>query len=377
MHRKGIYIIKKIGLSVMLVTLLTTVCFANDTIEPKIIMEQSNMVKGERTESNDKQIFTSTQVVEIALKNSKDVKGKEKDLDRASEVYEDTQIVLGTYIPSLIQAKKACEINQEWAEKNLATTKESIEDLVINSINNINILKLKMNVNDLKITNSKKELEMMKLKKDLGLESQYNYDNFKKEHEDLMKEHEKLKIDMKNSYVVLEEMFGLENIKQYDVQNKIAYNLLQEIDIDTLIRKELASNPNIWYLEKNVELKELAVKLHEYNKAGDSYAVKEIDVTKAEIDLDQAKTNLEYSMRVAYNQIKKIEEQHEQLQLKLQKLQNSLKTAKVNYDAGLIIELDVKKIEAGVKELEASIKELEMNHEKQVKYLHKPYLQQK
>ena len=88
--------------------------------------------------------------------------------------------------------------------------------------------------------------------------------------------------------------------------------------------------------------------------SSDPYKAKEIDVTKAKVDLAETKRQLEQSVRTMYNTIKQLEAQYGALQTNLTKAEQGLKMVQAKYDVGMAIMPEVTETELKV----AQIKQL-------------------
>lgn len=324
----------------------------------------------------DESVMTYEKAIEMALKNSNELRNKKLELEKAEELLENTYLTPGTYNPVLIQTNKGRQISKESAEKEIEITKESIKFQVENAINDINILEKELTITEFKMNNDKEKLRIEKLKAEHGLESKFNLDMLTKTQEEQKKEKEVLQLKLNDAYEKLNHLLALSKDERYKTEENIVYSPLVDVDIDSLVRKELSNNIHIWSYEKQIESAELGVKLYEYNALPnqDPYKVKEIDVVTAKNNLKKLKENLEKELRSKYNQIKQIEENYDILQINLEKAEKALDLAKARYNVGMAIELDVDEARLAVEQIKFNMEKLALQHQQLVKTLYQPSL---
>ncbi len=324
-------------------------------------------------ESN-RTVLTYDGALELALKNSYDLKDLELQLEKAEDQYDNTYLTPGTYNPNTIKSKKSLEVSKEWVEKQLEIKKESIEFEIENAINDLAILKKELEVTNFQIENNEENLRIAKLKAENGMQSDYDLSVELDNQDQLLKEKKSLEISIDNAYLNLNKLLGKEENERYEVEANITYSPLDSLDIDDRVRKELSTNPNIWYLEKQIYLADLDLKLYEYNSGGSSYRVTEINVASTKNSLKQTKESLENSLRSMYNQVKQLEENYDKLNIQLDTANKTLNVTRKQLEVGMAINLDVKKAELAVEQLEYNIDNVKVQHEQLVKTLYKPYI---
>jgi outer membrane protein TolC len=324
--------------------------------------------------TNNQEAMTYEKAINTALENSKTLKGKELDLEKAEELYDNAYLTPGNYNPVLIKTKDGYQTSKEWAEKSVDMTKESIEYQVRNAMDSINTLKREIAVKKFEINTNQEKLRIGKLKEENGVESGFNLDMLTKSQDQLSKEAENLQLSLNDAYLTLNNLLGLGQNERYLTQEDISYKPLGDIDIDNIVNDQLNSDPYIWYYQQQIDSAKLGLKLYEYNTSGDTYKAKEIDVATADNDLKQLKQSLEETLRSRYNQIKELEKKYDIQKINLEKAQKSLEVVQKKYDLGMAIKADVQDAELQVEQLNYSQKSLAMQHEQLVKTLYKSYL---
>ncbi|MFZ5968854.1 MAG: stalk domain-containing protein [Bacillota bacterium] len=335
---------------------------------------EAAVTESKENAGGQKTALTYGEAAATALKNSYDYKNAQEGLKKSEEQYSNVILTPGTYNPSLIQSKKSLDVYQQWAEKQVDITKESIEYNVENAMKEVSQLQSERALEEKKINNSLAQLKITELKAQNGLESDYNLTLAKQNYEQELKEKGILDTSINSAYIELNQLLGIPKTDRYDIEIDIAYSPMEEVDIDDVVRKALAENPHIWYQEKEIELAELGVTLYQYNAGTASYTEKEINVRTAKNDLADMKSKLEQSLRLRYDQIKKIEENYKVLEINLDKAQQALSLVRTQYDVGMAIDTQLREAELAVEEIQFNMKELAVQHVQLVKLLNKPYL---
>lgn len=348
-------------------------------VDRKVIIttEKSNgedSISEEDSTKVDDNILTYEEALDKALNSSYDYKNAQEALNKVEEQYNNVILIPGRYNSLLIQKKKSLELAKKWAEKQTEIAKEGIEYSVENSMKNLKQALKEKALAEEKLEYSLEQIKIKKLKKETGLESEYNLNMVEQSHEQKVKELDVANTSVNSAYVELNQLIGVPSTDRYDVDIEISYNPTAEVDVDDVVRRELNSNPHIWYQKESVDLAELGVSLYEYNAGLGSYKEKEIDVRTAKNTLANIKSKLEESLRLRYDKIKQIEENYKVLEINLDKAKKSFNLVKSQYDVGMAIETQLNEAKLAVDEVMVNMQELALQHDQLVTLLNKPYL---
>lgn len=342
--------------------------------------------KEESTTADNNSVLTYEKGIEMALKHSYTLKNQNENIERADELRDNVSDSLGSVrgsgygngsdssINSVTQNLKGLDISLEIAKKVADITKEGIEFQVENSMDTINRLNDEENLTNLKLEYAKIMKNISQIKADQGLESEFNLENARQSHEQEEKQKDVLLKSIDSAYITLNQLLGSSENDRYMVEEDLVWEPVEAKDADTIASRAIDTDPYVWMQEKEIENKELGIKLYTFNAGQDPYKVKEIDLRKAKNDLANIKQKLDETMRLRFNQIKQLEENYNVLLLNLDKAERGLKVVQSQYDVGMAIEAQLKEAELSVATVKHEIKKVMIDHKKLKKLLEKQYL---
>lgn len=310
------------------------------------------------------QSFTYQQAVENALKTSIALKNAAAEIDRSFEIRQnagqnltytpvgkgngiDDALARGTF-KGVVQADVLWGINQRKYE----LTKDNILYSVKNAYNNVLKAEKQKQLADLALNNEALQKRLAETKTMNGLMSQFELTQENSKY-DAAVERQKAAIKaVEDAYQKLNSLIGLPKDSRPLLvdEPKFAKFEVKDTDLESHI-SWLTSNSNaVWMAEEQVKLKQLDVDLYTYNDPGNSapYKAREIDVIKARNDVKDTKKNLEDAIRSIYINIKQLEDRYEELNIDLATAEETLKMARVRYQAGLGIKADLSTAELAV-----------------------------
>ena len=356
--------------------------FVSEALGNRVEWEQDTKtvrITGARPEEAESEVpvtevLTYERALELALAHSYEMRAKEIGLDKAEELNSSLFLPLGSFVPSLIVAKDGLRTGEAWAERQIGLTKEAIGFSVRTSLDEIVNLKNDARLADAKTAVARTRLNIAQIKADNGMESEHGLDNARRSYELEVKQGQILQKSLESEYIKLDQLLGIKDSNKYVIADSTEWMPLEELDVEDVARSAVLDDPYIWLQEQQLKNSELGLLLFEYNIGGESYKSQEIDISTAKNTLARMKSDLDKTVRARYNQIRILEANYAVLEQNLGKAQASLRILRVQYDAGMVIELDLKEAELAVMQIENQMNELNAQHEQLKALFSKPYL---
>ncbi|QEK13249.1 hypothetical protein FQB35_13750 [Crassaminicella thermophila] len=353
------------------------------------VLTENNLV--EQKEEKVTWDYNYDQLLEKALKSSKDLKKAEMLVEKAEELEDDATDKFKrtntipremTSDPDVAGKKhlvyrnlKAQRFALEKAEKDVETMKEKIAyDLknayydVLKSENNKKLAELGLEI----------KREMMRhtnLRYEQNMASEYEKNKAKREYEEAKKKYEMSQKALDMAYEALNYLVGLNPDERYTLEGQIVFDQIPEVDldIDSHIPTMINKSPQIWALEKKIDLAQLGLDLFVFNYDGDYEATK-IDRKTLDIDLSNLKQAYEENLRKLHTGLETLKKQYESTKIALEKAEDDLNVVKLNFEVGNAIELEVKAASFKVEELKKQLDEIVMNYNDKATLYEKPWL---
>jgi outer membrane protein TolC len=144
----------------------------------------------------------------------------------------------------------------------------------------------------------------------------------------------------------------------YSLQRIGSQYVIDSFNIDAAVEKALAADTGVYGKEKAVEAAEMRLEItSQHLKPGnDFYDQKVYELEKAKKELYDTKTNLEVSIRNAYNDLLTASDTLELANKKYDLEQSRMSALKVKYDAGIVSRRDM--IESEIKVLDVKLEVL-------------------
>lgn len=291
-----------------------------------------------------------------ALANSRELKKAEFEVER-TESMRDNAKDMSNYIPlgnppgpgmeadanQTYQMFKGQDFQHRMAKKQVDITKDTLAyNLknayydVLESEDNKKIAKLAVDVES-------QNYKHAGLKYTQGLVSELEKKQAERNYEEAKKKYDMAVKELEKKYEKLNDFAGIDVKARYALKDDLAFQPIAQEDVDVHIRSVIAESPVIWALEQKIDLADLGLKLYVFNAGLESYDVKEINIKKAEIDLNSAKQTYDQSLRNLYTSLNQLKDQYETNKIALDKAKDDLRVAKVNVELGKMLPIDVQK----------------------------------
>ncbi len=323
--------------------------------------------------------FTTEDLLKLAMSNSEAYQQAVLNEKRGTITYDDAKEDLGNSGPydtgvsaeeqarfTEYQSYYANGIALEVAKRNLETQKSKLENSILAYTETILAGEKQESYLKAKILIAEKALGQSELKFKMGLLST---SDIEKARIDLQNTNQALIQQQQNVAKAWEDMnhlVGKDLGARYGIQYVSAYKPF-EGNLQEIYEAAIKNSPDIYGLQRQIELAQNAVKFYVFNQSGAAYSAKQIDVTLAKGDLEKAKKGYKDSVMAYLNGIRTLESTREQLTLQMKQAKIDAETVFKNYKVGLATELSYEQARLAVKALESSIYQTELSHSKSVR----------
>lgn len=330
--------------------------------------------------------YTYEEVLELARKNSKELRKKEQAIERSEVIREEasrhktyTPTGVGSGHPADVMARAtlqgvvSAEIAMQVAKKQVEIEEDKLAYDVKKAFNNLLLAQSQLELDRAEMDLNNFELNLANVQHDNGTIGRFELIQNRNTNKEIEKKLELSELALETAYLELNNLTGLDKELRYNlhVEEK------EEKELGSLehhISRTLSYNPAIWSLEQSVKLAETALYLYSYNAGADPYKAKELDVSTAKLNVGNAKEMLEHSLRTLYQTMEQLKEARQILEINLEKAEQSLQIAKVKLEVGAGVPLEVKKLEKIIDELEHKIMENELQYEDVLAIYNKPWV---
>jgi hypothetical protein len=332
------------------------------------------------------QLLTYQQALDMAMKNSISLKNAQANIDRSQEVRDNAADNLD-YTPigagsdssdsaerSALLGLTSADTSLQNAKKQYDVTEDSIAYSVKKSYYEILQDIEKKKLDDLTLDNATTQLQLVTVKNQNGLASDYDLTQAQSAVDTAKAKQQSAQKTLDDANQKFDNLLGLSVDTHYNLEDQPTYEELGNIDLNAHIQSILATNPSIWLKEQQVKQAQMGVDLYTFNNSGsDPYKAKEIDVTTAKNSLDDAKNQLDQSLRTTYYSIKQSEDQYNILKSSLDTANQAMKIAQAKFDAGMAIKADLTSAQLNVEQLKQQLFDLTVQHELSVDAFNKPW----
>lgn len=317
--------------------------------------------------------YTYEALLDKALKSSKDLKKAEMAVERADYVKDDAGEDFKYRTPSkddpngdkalnmtYIEFKRA-EIEHKNAEKQVNVLKDKIAYDVKSAYYNVLKKEDAKKISKLKMEIQNENMNHANIKYEYGTISELNKIQAKRDYEEAKKQYELAIKELDKAYEALNNLVGLDLKDRYILKDAVAFEKIKDNDVEGHIVRMIAESPDIWALQKSMELKDAGVKLYVAN-AGANYDVKEIDVKTAEITLSSTKEAYEKNIKSLYTSLKQLEDQYETNKIAYEKAKDDYKKAVMNLEVGNIAPIALKNASLQLENTKKQLREKIMDY---------------
>lgn len=332
------------------------------------------------TTQNNEEVLTHKQALEMALKNSYELKNLELSSKKTTIEIDEALDNFGYALldPQFLAAyklDKTSSINSEKTKRMTEFINQGLDLKIKTSFYNINSIKNDIEIQKQRIQNEDKKKAILDLKYSYGMESKTNITSKTIEIEKMKAELDKLQKNLKDEYVSLNKVIGKNPLSTYNVENIIfEYSPIKdtESDIQSKIDKALAYDLTLWGKEQQSKLAQIDLDFYTMNFINGApsnlqpsvspYQSIEITNTLAGNDVLQTKDEIRNAVTSKYNTLKKLEIAYEELKLQMLNLNEKKRLLEVSIKVGSGINQDYNDLLLLSKELELGMEKVRSQH---------------
>ncbi len=337
-------------------------------------------------------ILTYEKAVELAIKESNDLKNLKLDKESKTIKIDDALDQFGTslYDPqvlALMKLQKSDKINTDKTAKMENYIKQALAFKIKSTFTNINLMEKDLELKKMQLSNMNKKRDTLALKLEYGMESRTNLTTKDIEINQAKKDIEKLEKELEEQYIELNKSIGYDSFKRYEIE-KIAleYEPIKDTqeDIDFKATRAISSDINIWGKKQQLDIQRIDVDFYALNYISGlpsnkqanptPYKALDLDSKITSNEIEQAKEDLRKSVIDKYNSIKKLEIAYENTNLKLKELEEKKRILEVAIQAGTAINQDYNDLLLGINEVNNGIDKIKSQHALLVEMYNNPLL---
>lgn len=204
-------------------------------------------------------------------------------------------------------------------------------------------------------------------KNKMGLISDYNLRTLETDYKTAVDNVETLERTIEEEYRSFNQLLGISDDTEYELVYDIEYTPYEMGQSMTqYIQNKLNTDYTIKQLEQNVDDAEFNKNYMSMSSTNSQSASNKYSYEEAKSTLKTAKEDKELAIQNAYNEVQELENQYETAQRNLETAKSNLELAELNYSLGRNTALDVTKAELDVEEAENTLAQIVYFHDMKV-----------
>ena len=204
-------------------------------------------------------------------------------------------------------------------------------------------------------------------KNKMGLISDYNLRTLETDYKTAVDNVETLERTIEEEYRSFNQLLGISDDTEYELVYDIEYTPYEMGQSMTqYIQNKLNTDYTIKQLEQNVDDAEFNKNYMSMSSTNSQSASNKYSYEEAKSTLKTAKEDKELAIQNAYNEVQELENQYETAQRNLETAKSNLELAELNYSLGRNTALDVTKAELDVEEAENTLAQIVYSHDMKV-----------
>lgn len=306
----------------------------------------------------DAEILTLEKAIEKALKYSSTMRNSKRDMEELQKNRDDAaEKWVYSSSNSLAEIMNLLSYDTQLTNSQLSqeVTKAKLENTMKSAYISIINTERELALKELELKNSAMEIAIAETKEKLGLITTQELLNQQLSYEKMETEIENTQKSLEEAYISLNALLGEESSKVYQLSLDPIYEKFEfKGDLESYINTALSTNSNLKQKKNSAELAEQKLKIYSI-ESGQSYTSLKNDVSTTSLSYRDAKTDLETSIRSAYNNIAALEKSYENNLKELEALKANLEVTKTKWDRKLITDLEMKQAEYKIASMENTI----------------------
>ena len=373
---------KTVAATAMAALLVSTTAFAAEKPQESIpATEILTIEEAQALEAQKEKELTFEEAVELATKNSSDLRSVAETADYLQDLKEDIWDITGSFsVPTVSY--------QQWVDDDIYAIYSSIQNISSSMTKNryseeLTKISLEATVKNYytsifsdqsSLELAKKDMEVKKTlweqgqrKNQLGLLSDYDLNTLRSDYEQAQYNVTKLEMALEQEYLSFYNFIGEDREKDYTLVYDVEY---APYELPQPMTQYINSKMNTDY---TIKLQEQAVKDAEFNK--NYMSMSSPNATSANIkhsyedanrSLKTAKDSKELAIQNAYNSILSLESQYDSAVTTLEQAEAAQRAAEVNYKAGNTTAITLDQAALAVEQAQNAVTQLEYAHDMQI-----------
>ena len=279
------------------------------------------------------------------------------------------------YTIAIMQTRKDLSLLTDWSERNVVVTEGQTAYSIKNAMDDISLKLIEIENQKAAVSYAKKGYQTDNIRFEAGAISQKTLNASRDNLTAAEKKLSSMKTELEGLYITLNRALGSDEYESdYPVEYDISYEPVGDIDLKAAFDDAKENDPYLWYLQNSVDNADFKLQTYEYNMGGKSYTLTQMDLTKARINFNTTKSNLEKVLRSRYNQLQQLESNIGQLEDQKAILEENIDTLWTLYDAGMQSRQALEEAVQNEGTIAYSLLSLKINHEHLKAIFEKPYL---
>ena len=373
---------KTVAATAMAALLVSTTAFAAEKPQESIpATEILTIEEAQALEAQKEKELTFEEAVELATKNSSDLRSVAETADYLQDLKEDIWDITGSFsVPTVSY--------QQWVDDDIYAIYSSIQNISSSMTKNryseeLTKISLEATVKNYytsifsdqsSLELAKKDMEVKKTlweqgqrKNQLGLLSDYDLNTLRSDYEQAQYNVTKLEMALEQEYLSFYNFIGEDREKDYTLVYDVEY---APYELPQPMTQYINSKMNTDY---TIKLQEQAVKDAEFNKnymsmssSNATSANNKHSYEEAKRSLKTAKGSKELAIQNAYNSILSLESQYDSAVTTLEQAEAAQRAAEVNYKAGNTTAITLDQAALAVEQAQNAVTQLEYAHDMQI-----------
>ena len=373
---------KTVAATAMAGLLVSTTAFAAEKPQESIpATEILTIEEAQALEAQKEKELTFEEAVELATKNSSDLRSVAETADYLQDLKEDIWDITGSFsVPTVSY--------QQWVDDDIYAIYSSIQNISSSMTKNryseeLTKISLEATVKNYytsifsdqsSLELAKKDMEVKKTlweqgqrKNQLGLLSDYDLNTLRSDYEQAQYNVTKLEMALEQEYLSFYNFIGEDREKDYTLVYDVEY---APYELPQPMTQYINSKMNTDY---TIKLQEQAVEDAEFNKnymsmssTNATSANNKHSYEEAKRSLKTAKDSKELAIQNAYNSILSLESQYDSAVTTLEQAEAAQRAAEVNYKAGNTTAITLDQAALAVEQAQNAVTQLEYAHDMQI-----------
>jgi outer membrane protein TolC len=318
------------------------------------------------------------EAIALALKNSKDMKNAELDVEKSKEEKDHASDQLD-YAPggsadpeteSAWYSLLSSDLSWQMSKK----TKDATEDKLVLDICNKywNIQKALENVSVQKLKVQETELALQRVQAMIrvgmvpseysGTGPQAALSGAEGQLAAARSSLTEMENELNTAYEAFNQKVGLWPEDRPVLSEEVDYEPLENVVIEAAVNRVLAESPSVWLAEEQIDLAKFATEMAYATGGYSPYKVRQIGEEQAEIDALSAKDAVKLATRNIYYSVVNLEAGRAAAEKELDRARESLRVAELSYDLGMITKEKLMNSKVTLVTAEQTLKNLTLQH---------------